>query len=148
MHNVFVVWFQNALCLWFGFRMHNDNMFVVSFRMHSVCGLVSGCTVCLWFLSECTVFVVWFQNAQCVCGLVSECKMCLWFGFRMHNVFEVWFQNAQCVCDLVSECTMCVWFGFRMHNVLGLYTACGFNVLLVEYRGYGRSEGSPSENGV
>lgn len=36
---------------------------------------------------------------------------------------------------------------FRLHNVLGLYTACGFNVLLVEYRGYGRSEGSPSEQG-
>ncbi|KAL8558237.1 hypothetical protein ACOMHN_040935 [Nucella lapillus] len=38
--------------------------------------------------------------------------------------------------------------GHRMHNVLGLYTACGFNVLLVEYHGYGRSEGSPSENGL
>ncbi|KAK7091462.1 protein ABHD13-like [Littorina saxatilis] len=37
--------------------------------------------------------------------------------------------------------------GHRMHNVLGLHTACGFNVLLVEYRGYGRSEGSPSEGG-
>ncbi|PVD31942.1 hypothetical protein C0Q70_07368 [Pomacea canaliculata] len=38
--------------------------------------------------------------------------------------------------------------GHRLHNVLGLYTACGFNVLLVEYRGYGRSEGSPSEQGL
>ena len=75
------------------------------------------------------VFVVWFQNAQCVCGLVSECTVCLLFGFRLQN-------------------DQCLWFGFRMHNVLGLYTACGFNVLLVEYRGYGRSEGSPSENGV
>lgn len=38
--------------------------------------------------------------------------------------------------------------GHRMHNVLGLYTACGFNILLVEYRGYGRSEGTPSESGL
>lgn len=38
--------------------------------------------------------------------------------------------------------------GHRMHNVLGLYTACGFNILLVEYRGYGRSGGSPSEYGL
>ena len=28
-----------------------------------------------------------------------------------------------------------------------LYTHCKVNVLLVEYRGYGRSEGSPSETG-
>lgn len=36
----------------------------------------------------------------------------------------------------------------RMHNTLGLYTACGFNIALVEYRGYGKSEGSPSEHGL
>ena len=72
---VFVVWFQNAQRLWFGFRMHN--VFVVSFRIHNVCDMVLERTVtmCLWFLSKCTMFVVWFQNAQCIYGLVSECTM-------------------------------------------------------------------------
>ena len=34
---------------------------------------------------------------------------------------------------------------FRLQNVKGLYSALGCNVALLEYRGYGRSEGSPSE---
>ena len=71
---VFVVWFQNAQCLWFGFRMHN--VFVVAFRIHNVCGMVLERTV-----------------TMCLCGFFQKC---LWFGFRMHNVFMVWFQNAQC----------------------------------------------------
>ena len=33
----------------------------------------------------------------------------------------------------------------RLQNVKGLYSALGCNVALLEYRGYGRSEGSPSE---
>ncbi|CAN7996642.1 unnamed protein product, partial [Ixodes hexagonus] len=36
----------------------------------------------------------------------------------------------------------------RLHNVAGLFHQCGCNVLLVEYRGYGRSEGTPSEEGL
>ena len=35
----------------------------------------------------------------------------------------------------------------RLQNVKGLYSALGCNVALLEYRGYGRSEGSPSEVG-
>lgn len=37
--------------------------------------------------------------------------------------------------------------GHRLHNVQALYHHCGFNILLVEYRGYGKSHGSPSESG-
>ncbi|KAK6168172.1 hypothetical protein SNE40_022050 [Patella caerulea] len=37
--------------------------------------------------------------------------------------------------------------GNRLLNAYGLYAACGFNVLMVEYRGYGKSQGSPSEHG-
>ncbi len=37
--------------------------------------------------------------------------------------------------------------GHRLHNAQALYHHCGFNVLLVEYRGYGKSHGSPSESG-
>ena len=33
-------------------------------------------------------------------------------------------------------------------NVQGLYTSIGCNVALLEYRGYGRSEGTPSEEGL
>ncbi|XP_013784577.1 protein ABHD13-like isoform X2 [Limulus polyphemus] len=38
--------------------------------------------------------------------------------------------------------------GHRLANVRGLYHSCGCNVLLVEYRGYGHSDGTPSEEGL
>nr|XP_022289188.1 protein ABHD13-like [Crassostrea virginica] len=38
--------------------------------------------------------------------------------------------------------------GHRYPNVEGLHRYVGVNVLLVEYRGYGHSEGSPSESGL
>jgi len=38
--------------------------------------------------------------------------------------------------------------GHRLVNVKGLYTAIGCNVAVLEYRGYGRSEGTPSEEGM
>ena len=38
--------------------------------------------------------------------------------------------------------------GHRLVNVQGLYNSIGCNVALVEYRGYGRSEGTPSEEGL
>lgn len=38
--------------------------------------------------------------------------------------------------------------GHRLHNVKGLCSSIGCNVALLEYRGYGRSEGSPSEEGL
>lgn len=38
--------------------------------------------------------------------------------------------------------------GHRLINSHALYTNCGCNVFLVEYRGYGRSDGSPSEHGM
>jgi len=38
--------------------------------------------------------------------------------------------------------------GHRLQNVKGLYSHLGCNVALLEYRGYGRSEGSPSEEGL
>ncbi|EDO36646.1 predicted protein [Nematostella vectensis] len=37
--------------------------------------------------------------------------------------------------------------GHRLMNAKALHSQCGCNVLLVEYRGYGKSEGSPSEHG-
>ena len=36
----------------------------------------------------------------------------------------------------------------RLLNVKGLYSSIGCNIALLEYRGYGRSEGSPSEEGI
>lgn len=38
--------------------------------------------------------------------------------------------------------------GHRLHNAQALYRHCGFNVLLLEYRGYGKSQGTPSELGL
>lgn len=37
---------------------------------------------------------------------------------------------------------------FRLSNVSGFYHKLNINILLVEYRGYGLSEGSPSEHGL
>ena len=37
--------------------------------------------------------------------------------------------------------------GHRLQNALGLYSVLNANVVMVEYRGYGKSEGSPSESG-
>ncbi len=37
--------------------------------------------------------------------------------------------------------------GHRLHNAQALYRHCGFNILLLEYRGYGKSQGSSSEIG-
>ncbi|XP_042904977.1 protein ABHD13 [Parasteatoda tepidariorum] len=38
--------------------------------------------------------------------------------------------------------------GHRLPNAQGLHKFCGYNVLLLEYRGYGHSNGSPSEEGL
>ena len=38
--------------------------------------------------------------------------------------------------------------GFRLKNAAMMYAACGINVLMVDYRGYGSSTGSPSEKGL
>jgi hypothetical protein len=39
-------------------------------------------------------------------------------------------------------------FSFRLMNAKGLHASVGCNVALLEYRGYGRSDGSPSEEGM
>lgn len=38
--------------------------------------------------------------------------------------------------------------GHRLHNVVGLHSKLKCNILMVEYRGYGKSQGSPSEEGL
>ncbi|KFM75546.1 Abhydrolase domain-containing protein 13, partial [Stegodyphus mimosarum] len=38
--------------------------------------------------------------------------------------------------------------GHRLPNAQGFFQYCGCNVLLLEYRGYGHSEGTPSEEGL
>lgn len=38
--------------------------------------------------------------------------------------------------------------GYRLPNAVHLYRKVGCNVLLVDYRGYGHSEGEPSERGL
>ena len=45
-------------------------------------------------------------------------------------------------CGRINTCFV------RLLNVKGLYTSIGCNIALIEYRGYGRSEGSPSEEGI
>lgn len=38
--------------------------------------------------------------------------------------------------------------GHRLQNVAGLYATCRCNILLVDYRGYGLSTGTPTERGL
>jgi hypothetical protein len=35
----------------------------------------------------------------------------------------------------------------RLMNTEAIFSQCRYNILLVEYRGYGKSDGSPSEGG-
>ena len=37
--------------------------------------------------------------------------------------------------------------GHRLHNAQALFQHCRFNIFLLEYRGYGKSHGNPSEHG-
>ncbi|CAF1114469.1 unnamed protein product [Adineta steineri] len=54
-----------------------------------------------------------------------------------------------------NECATLVFFhgnagniGHRLHNAHLLYQACNINILLFDYRGYGKSTGTPSETGL
>lgn len=38
--------------------------------------------------------------------------------------------------------------GYRLPNAVQLYRKVGANILLVDYRGFGHSEGEPSEKGL
>lgn len=38
--------------------------------------------------------------------------------------------------------------GFRLKNAAEMYSYIGVNILMVDYRGYGKSEGSPTEEGL
>lgn len=38
--------------------------------------------------------------------------------------------------------------GYRLPNAVQLYRKVGANVLLVDYRGFGHSDGDPSEKGL
>jgi len=38
--------------------------------------------------------------------------------------------------------------GMRLKNAAMMYVTCGINVLMMDYRGYGSSGGTPSEKGL
>lgn len=38
--------------------------------------------------------------------------------------------------------------GFRLKNAMGMFSKCGVNVLMMDYRGYGKSTGQPTEAGL
>jgi alpha/beta superfamily hydrolase len=38
--------------------------------------------------------------------------------------------------------------GYRLPNAVQLFRKVGVNILLVDYRGFGHSEGEPSEDGI
>lgn len=74
-----------------------------------------------------------------------------------------WVRACVCVCAGGVEVCACIYekdgrivsclFSFdcflvRLSNVYGLYRCVGINLLLLEYRGYGLSQGAPSEEGL
>lgn len=44
-------------------------------------------------------------------------------------------------------CILLLLFPCRLSNVVGFYNELRCNIVMLEYRGYGLSQGSPSENG-
>lgn len=42
---------------------------------------------------------------------------------------------------------ICFFVSYRLQNIAGLYHNVQCNILMLEYRGYGLSQGSPSEEG-
>jgi hypothetical protein len=79
---------------------------------------------------------------------------------RGHRIEEVWLTtldnvrvNAWYLPNPPSEKVL-LWFHGNAENILDglerlkLYSRLGVNVLAVDYRGYGKSEGSPDETGV
>jgi len=57
--------------------------------------------------------------------------------------------------DKLSQCATLIFFhgnagniGFRLPNARELYLQLGCNILLVEYKGYGNSSGTPTEKGL
>lgn len=41
-----------------------------------------------------------------------------------------------------------IYISFRLQNIVGLYHNIQCNILMLEYRGYGLSQGTPSEEGL
>lgn len=67
-----------------------------------------------------------------------------------HIIYFVSFEHWEYTLILIFYSTWMIktlYLGNRYPNVEGLHRYVGVNVLLVEYRGYGHSEGSPSESG-
>ena len=83
------------------------------------------------------------------------------FGLQYENVFirsrdgtQLHVQFIRQPPHLTSTAPTFVFFhgnagnvGHRLPNVQLMYSRCNVNVLLVEYRGYGKSSGRPSEQG-
>jgi len=75
-------------------------------------------------------------------------------SIRSHDGTQIHVQFIRQPPHLAATASTFVWFhgnagniGHRLPNALLVYNCCNVNLLLVEYRGYGKSRGRPSEEG-
>jgi pimeloyl-ACP methyl ester carboxylesterase len=79
---------------------------------------------------------------------------CFSQSFRIHSWFIRWNQGFDSLEEHSRTPTIIYFHGnagnisHRLKNASDLYKILQCNILLVEYRGYGISEGSPSEKGL
>jgi fermentation-respiration switch protein FrsA (DUF1100 family) len=70
-------------------------------------------------------------------------------GLRLHAwLFKVPAQSAAAVPTVLFLHSNAGTISHRLPNIRGLLERAGVNVFIVDYRGYGRSEGTPSEAGL
>lgn len=65
--------------------------------------------------------------------------------FKLYVLYTCNIMQDWCYFNILYVNKSCV---FRLSNVSGFYHKLNINILMVEYRGYGLSEGSPSERGL
>ncbi|CAG4962329.1 unnamed protein product [Parnassius apollo] len=69
-------------------------------------------------------------------------------GFRIHMFLIKQTTNSNHIPTMIFFHGNAGNMGQRLSNVSGFYHKLNINILMVEYRGYGLSEGSPSERGL
>ncbi|OWR42000.1 protein ABHD13 [Danaus plexippus] len=69
-------------------------------------------------------------------------------GYKIHMFFIRQLTNSNHKPTMIFFHGNAGNMGQRLSNVSGFYHKLGINILLVEYRGYGLSEGTPSEQGL
>ncbi|XP_047479358.1 protein ABHD13-like [Penaeus chinensis] len=119
-----------------------------------VAGLVLIVMRKFWFTSAAVmlgIFVLFWLYGGCLALLLTliafsgiyTVHLYIASNLRRLEKSHIWLQNYFVTRDPLTMSTSC-----RLSNVYEMYRWLHVNLLLLEYRGYGLSEGSPSEEGL